>query len=286
MDEREPRRRRVGTRLTAPVLELEDAALSFGRRELWSGLSLRVEPGEFVAVLGANGSGKTSLVRAILGLQRLSTGTLRVAGQPPRRGAKDIGYVPQQRRFDQQTPLRARDLVGQGLDGHRWGLGRHAGRSARIAAALESVGAGEFADMPIGLLSGGEQQRVRIAQALVADPRLLLCDEPLLSLDLRSQRTITTLVDRRRREKDTAVVFVTHEINPVLPYVDRVLYLAGGKFRTGTVDDVLTSGTLSDLYGVPIEVLQVNGRIVVAGIPEADESNHHEDDVAVGAKHG
>ncbi len=180
--------------------------------------------------------------------------------------------MPQQRRIDPLTPLRARDVVGLGLDGHRWGLGRSPGRAARIGAALDAVGAGELADMPIGLLSGGEQQRVRIAQALVAGPSLLLCDEPLLSLDLRSQRTVTALVDRRRREAGTAVVFVTHEINPVLPYVDRVLYLAGGRFRVGTVEDVFTSATLTELYGVPIEVVTVNGRILVAGIPEV----HHE----------
>ncbi|MDG4782334.1 ABC transporter ATP-binding protein [Micromonospora sp. WMMD961] len=268
-----------------PVLEFDDAGLSFGPRRLWSGLSLRVEAGEFVAVLGANGSGKTSLVRAILGLQRLSSGRLRVSGRPPRRGGDDIGYVPQQRRIDPLTPLRARDVVGQGLDGHRWGLGRRPGRDGRIRAALGSVDAAAFADMPVGLLSGGEQQRIRVAQALVADPRLLLCDEPLLSLDLRSQQTITALVDKRRREKGTAVVFVTHEINPVLPYVDRVLYLADGGFRSGTVQEVFTSETLSDLYGVPIEVLRVNGRILVAGIPPANQSHHHHDGAEVGVEH-
>jgi zinc/manganese transport system ATP-binding protein len=252
------------------VLEFADAGLSFGSRALWSGLSLRVEPGEFIAVLGANGSGKTSMVRTILGLQRLRSGTVRVSGRPARRGADAIGYVPQQRRVEPLTPLRARDMVGQGLDGHRWGLGRRGDRAARVAAALAAVGASEFADQPIGLLSGGEQQRVRIAQSLVAGPRLLLCDEPLLSLDLRSQRTITALVDRQRREKGTAVVFVTHEINPVLPYVDRVLYLARGRFRVGTVEEVFTSATLSDLYGVPIEVVNLRGRILVAGVPEAD----------------
>jgi zinc/manganese transport system ATP-binding protein len=241
------------------MLELADAALRFGRRELWSGLSLRVEPGEFVAVLGANGSGKTSLVRAILGRQRLSAGTVRATG--------DIGYVPQQRRIDPLTPLRARDVVGHGLDGHRWGLRRQPGRESRIGAALTEVDAAGLADRPIGQLSGGEQQRVRVAQALVADPRLLLCDEPLLSLDLRSQRTVTALVDRRRREKGTAVVFVTHEINPVLPYVDRVLYLARGRFQAGTVEEVFTSAALSDLYGVPIDVLRAHGRIFVAGVP-------------------
>jgi zinc/manganese transport system ATP-binding protein len=265
------------------VLRLTGAALAYGNRALWSELDLDVAAGEFVAVLGANGSGKTSLIRVILGLQPLTAGRLEVAGRPPRRGSDDIGYVPQQRRADPLTPLRARDVVGLGLDGHRWGTGLPStGRRRRVLAALESVGAEAYADMPIGLLSGGEQQRVRIAQALVADPPLLLCDEPLLSLDLPSQRTVTALVDRRRRERGTAVLFVTHEVNPVLPYVDRVLYLAGGRFRIGTVDEVLNSATLSELFGAPIEVVRTGGRILVAGIPETvDHDHHHHPDDAV-----
>jgi zinc/manganese transport system ATP-binding protein len=260
----------------APVLELRHASLRFGRRHLWSGLNLRVEAGEFLAVLGANGSGKTSFLRAILGLQRLDTGTVLVAGRPPRKGRDDIGYVPQQRRIDPLTPLRSRDVVGQGLDGHRWGVGWPSrGRTRRIDAVLDAVGASRYADLPVGLLSGGEQQRVRIAQALVADPKLLLCDEPLLSLDLRSQHTVTALVDERRRSTETAVVFVTHEINPVLPYVDRVLYLADGQFRVGSVDEVLNSATLSELYGVPVDVIRIGDRILVAGLPDAARDAHH-----------
>jgi zinc/manganese transport system ATP-binding protein len=260
-----------------PALQLTGAALRYGRRTLWSGLDLAVAPGEFIAVLGANGSGKTSLMRAILGLQPLSEGRLEVAGRPVRRGRSDIGYVPQQRRADPLTPLRAKDVVGQGLDGHRWGIGLpSAARRRKIAAALEAVGAADYAGVAIGVLSGGEQQRVRIAQALVADPALLLCDEPLLSLDLTSQATVTGLVDRRRRERNTAVLFVTHEINPVLPYVDRVLYLAGGRFRMGSVDDVLNSPTLSELFGAPIEVVRIGGRILVAGIPDTPEQAHHD----------
>jgi zinc/manganese transport system ATP-binding protein len=145
-----------------------------------------------------------------------------------------------------------------------------------VLDALAAVGAADYADAPIGVLSGGEQQRVRIAQALVADPPLLLCDEPLLSLDLASQRTVTGLVDQVRRQRDTAVVFVTHEVNPVLPYVDRVLYLAGGRFRIGTVDEVLNSATLSELFGTPIDVVRVGGRILVAGIPDTPEQAHHD----------
>jgi zinc/manganese transport system ATP-binding protein len=262
---------------TTPVLSINDASLRFGHRQLWSNLHLTVEPGEFVAVLGANGSGKTSLMRVILGQQRLTTGTVSIAGRPAHRGSDEIGYVPQQRRIDTLTPLRARDLVGQGLDGHRWGIGwPSVARRRQIEAILDKVGAGSYADMPVGLLSGGEQQRVRVAQALVADPRLLLCDEPLLSLDPQSQSTITALVDQRRRAENTAVVFVTHEINPVLPYVDRVLYLAGGQFRVGSVGEVLTSKTLSELYQTPVEVIHTGNRILVAGLPETVHRADHD----------
>jgi zinc/manganese transport system ATP-binding protein len=267
--------------MTTAVLRLDSASLGYGERTLWSALDLEIHPGEFVAVLGANGSGKTSLLQVVLGLQRLTAGQVEVAGRPAQRGSEVIGYIPQQRRQDPLTPLRARDVVGQGLDGHRWGFGLpSANRRRAIAAALAAVGADAYADRPIGLLSGGEQQRVRIAQALVGDPALLLCDEPLLSLDLNSQRVVTSLVDRRRREHDTAVLFVTHEINPVLPYVDRVLYLAGGRFRIGTVDEVLTSATLTELYGAPVEVVRSGGRILVAGVPDVPEHAHHDHDEA------
>ena len=262
-----------------PVVEWSDASLRFGSRRLWSGLTLQVFPGEFLAVLGANGSGKTTLLKTVLGLQPLSSGSLLVAGRPVRRGSREIGYVQQQRRLDPLAPMRARDLVRLGLDGHRWGIGLPGSNTTqRVEQALAAVDAAAYADMPTGLLSGGEQQRVRIAQALVSDPRLLLCDEPLLSLDLSSQRALTGLIDRRRRTEDTAVVFVTHEINPVLPYVERVLYLAGGRFRIGTPDEVLNSSTLSDLYRAPVEVIRAGGRILVAGVPDNPETSHHLDE--------
>ncbi len=205
-----------------------------------------------------------------------------MGGQPARRGSRHIGYVPQQRRIDPLTPLRALDVVGQGIDGHRWGIGLPS-RSRRhlLEQALASVGATAYANLPVGVLSGGEQQRVRIAQALATDPQLLLCDEPLLSLDLNHQAAITALIDQRRRSHGTAVVFVTHEINPILPYVDRVLYLAGGRFRVGTVDEVMTSETLSALYGMQVEVLRSGGRIIVAGVPDIHVHAHDHDAAVV-----
>jgi zinc/manganese transport system ATP-binding protein len=255
----------------AAVLELTGGALAFGDRTLWSDLDLTVRRGEFLAVLGANGSGKTTLMRAILGLQPLTSGTLTVAGAPPRRGSNLIGYIPQERRLSPPTPLRARDLVALGVDGQRWGPGRpNAARRRRVADGLAAVGASHLADIPVHLMSGGEQQRVRIAQALATDPQLLLCDEPLLSLDLNHQRAVVALINERRRAHGTAVLFVTHEINPVLPFVDRVLYLADGQFRIGGVDEVMTSQSLTALYGSEVEVVRTATRIIVAGLPDAD----------------
>jgi zinc/manganese transport system ATP-binding protein len=253
-----------------PVIELRAASMAFGSRTLWSGLDFSLRRGEFVAVLGVNGSGKTTLIRTILGLSPLTSGEIRVDGTPARRGSASLGYIPQQRRIAPPAPMRARDLVGMGLDGQRWGIGSLSrSRRATVDAALDSVGALHLANSPVDQLSGGEQQRVRVAQALVTDPAALLCDEPLLSLDMSNQQTTVALIDERRRAHNTAVLFVTHEINPVLPYVDRVLYLANGRFQVGAVEDVMTSSSLTDLYGTPVEVVRVGDRILVAGLPGA-----------------
>ncbi len=263
-----------------PVLELRGAALTLGERTLWSDLDLDVAPGEFIAVLGANGTGKTSLLRTILGEHRLDTGSISLLGGPLRRGDRRIGYVPQQRLVDPSVPVRARDLVAMGIDGHRWGTGLpSAARRARVDALLDSVGALGLADTRIGLLSGGEQQRVRMAQALAGDPRLVLADEPFLSLDLRRQAEISALIDDMRRRLGFAVLLVTHDINPILDTVDRVLYLAEGRARLGTPDEVLRSDTLSDLYHSPVEVIRAAGRVLVVGIPDSTENAqaHHQE---------
>ena len=260
----------------SPVLEIADGKLGFGARTLWSSLDLSVQPGEFLAVLGPNGSGKTSLLKTILGQQQLDSGTVRLAGEPIRRGDRRVGYIPQQKLIAPGTPMRGRDLVTFGVNGHRFGLpvSRRADRD-RVDELLVDVGATAFANQPVGTLSGGEQQRLRVGQALAGDPVLLLCDEPLLSLDLQHQRGVSELIDARRRTHDTAVVFVTHDVNPILDVVDRILYLAGGQFRQGTPDEVLRSDVLSELYGTPVDVIRSHGRVIVAGVPEGHE--HHDE---------
>lgn len=258
-----------------PVLSIRGGALGFGDRVLWSGLDLEVHPGEFIAVLGANGSGKSSLLKAMLGEQRLDSGEVLVDGHPAHRGHRRIGYIPQQKIVAPGTPLRGRDLVALGVNGHRYGppFTTRSDR-LRVDALLAAVGATHYADRPLGSLSGGEQQRLRVAQSLADDPALLLCDEPLMSLDLHHQRGVSELIDARRRDHATAVVFVTHDVNPVLGMVDRVLYLAHGRFTIGEPDAVLRSEGLSALYGTPVEVIRARGRIVVVGAPDGD--HHHE----------
>lgn len=271
----------TGTATPGPVLSLRAATLEFGDRRLWRNLNLEVQPGEFLAVLGPNGAGKTSLLRTILGQQRLSAGTIELLGRPIARGSRQIGYIPQQKLLEQGTPLRARDLVALGVDGQRWGLpvSSRAVRR-RVDEVLEAVGAAEYADVPVSLLSGGEQQRIRVGQSIAARPRLLLCDEPLASLDLHHQRSVSELIDAQRRALNTAVVFVTHDVNPILPFVDRVLYIAGGRFQIGTPDEVLRSEVLSFMYDTPVEVIRSRGRIAVLGAPEGygvhDHLEHHE----------
>ena len=269
-----------------PVVSLRGASLSFGGRTLWQGLDLDINPGEFFAVLGPNGSGKTTFLKVLLGLQELSAGTAVLDGRPVERGSRRIGYIPQQKSFDPDTPLRARDLVGLGVDGHRWGVRIGASTANRkIDELLDLVGAGDYAKVPVGQLSGGEQQRLRVAQALATDPKVLLCDEPLLSLDLQHQQAVSALINKQCHDRDSAVVFVTHEINPIMDYVDRVLYLAGGQFRVGTPAEVMTTEVLSDLYGSHVEVIEANGRLIVVGLPDAT-THHHEDTHVVAGEVG
>jgi len=263
--------------MAAEVVSLTGARLAFGDRVLWDHLDLTVSAGEFIAILGPNGTGKTSLLKVLLGQLPLTAGTALIEGQPVEAGSDLIGYVPQHRAVDRGLSLRGRDLVRLGVDGHRWGLAplRRADRVRRhqaVERALAQVHGLKLARVAVGVMSGGELQRVRIAQALASDPVLLLCDEPLLNLDPANARRVAALIDRRRRS-GTAVMFVTHEVNPVLPYVDRVLYLVEGRFRIGTVAEVMTSATLSELYQADIQVVKVGDRFVVVG-EHLDHSGH------------
>ncbi len=265
------------------ALQLQDAAVSRGGRPIFRGVTLRVEPGEYVAVLGPNGVGKSTLVQAILGLLPLTAGSIEVFGRPPARAASSLGYLPQRRSFDSSLRLRARDLVRLGLDGNRWGVplpfapgGREIAK--RLDEVLEVVGATAYAGRPVGELSGGELQRILIARALVRRPRMLLLDEPLESLDLGNQQAISALARDICRSEAVTVIMVAHDVNPILGDLDRVIYMAGGSAVIGRPEEVITSEKLSVLYNAHIEVLRTSdGRLFVVGQqPEAVSYHAHD----------
>lgn len=271
------------------VLSLHDAAVSVGGRRLWSGVDLTVRAGEFVAVLGPNGVGKSTMIKVLLGTLPVAAGSVSVLGQRPGAAGEQIGYLPQRRNFDGSLRIRGVDVVRLGLDGDRWGVPLPFARrfsavqraaEARVRDVIELVGASEYAHRPIGECSGGEQQRLLIAQALVRKPRLLLLDEPLDSLDLPNQAGIAALIHRICRQEGVAVVMVAHDVNPILSYLDRVVYIVSGGAASGPAAEVITTETLTRLYGTPVEVLRAaDGRLVVVGGPEAPamHTDRHDD---------
>jgi zinc/manganese transport system ATP-binding protein len=259
-----------------PAVALEHAQARIGRNVVWSEVSIGIGQGEFAAILGPNGSGKTTLLRVLLGELPLAQGSVSVLGGSPGALKGRIGYLPQRRHFDAGARIRGVDLVRLGLDGERWGLPLRRSGGERVEEAIELVGAGAYARRPIGRLSGGEQQRLLIAQALVSRPRLLILDEPLDSLDLPNQSAVAALLERICRQQDVTVLLVAHDVNPLLSYLDRVVYFGSGQAVVGTPQEVITAETLSRLYGVPVEVLETSdGRLVVVGLPEA--LPHHGD---------
>lgn len=274
--------------MSAEAIRLAGATAKRGRRTVWSDVDVGVQPGEFVAVLGPNGSGKSTLLHVLLGLLPLAAGSATVLGGAPGVANPQIGYLPQRRSFEAGTRIRGLDLVRFGLDGNRWGVPLPAVLSPkardtarRVEEAVELVGASAYAERPIGSLSGGEQQRLLIAQALVRDPRLLLLDEPLDSLDLFNQRAVAALVQTICKSQGVTVLLVAHDVNPILPYLDRVVYFAGGGAVEGPPREVVTGPTLSRLYGVPVEVLEASdGRLVVVGTPEPPAHHHPRHDHA------
>ncbi len=248
------------------VILLDGVTVELGGRAIFNDVSFSVEKGEFVAVLGPNGAGKTTLLKLLLGLSKPIKGEVRVLGAVPHRGDGNIGYAPQHRVLETDLALRARDVVGFGLDGNKWGIGFGSRtRDALVDATLKQLDAYRFADAPIGRLSGGEQQRLLIAQALITNPKILLLDEPLSNLDISHAQEIITLLTEIAKHRGVTIMLVSHDINPLLPVVNRVLYFARGHSAMGTPNEIITSATLSLLYDTKVEVIRSGGHVFVVG---------------------
>lgn len=261
------------------AIEFAGVTLAFGSRTVLTDIDLTIRQDEFIGVLGPNGSGKTTLMRAVLGLLPPRRGAIRVLGKPVSRGNPAIGYMPQVRGALDHLRLSGWDFVASGVRGHRWGLPL-LGRLARheVAWALEMVEASDLARRPLAETSGGERQRLLLAQALLGRPRLLLLDEPLISLDPHHQHAVVELTRALQQELGITVLFSAHELNPLLGALDRVLYLGQGHAALGTVDEVITGPVLSRLYGSEIDVVRLNGRIfVMSGGHDVERDAHQHD---------
>ena len=255
------------SRAAIPAIAFDNVAMQRRGRLVWSMATFSIKQGECVALLGPNGSGKTTMLRVILGQLTPTAGLVTVLGAPPQPGNRAIGLVPQRRELVSDLSIRSRDLVLLGINGYRWGFGRARPAELRqMARALQAVGALDFADEPVSSLSGGQQQRVFIAQALVDDVQVLLLDEPLASLDLRSQHEIAALISAIHRSRGVTTLIVTHDLNPMISMIDRVLYFLDGHPRCGSIAEVVNADLLSRLYGTAIHVLRtVEGDLFIRG---------------------
>lgn len=263
------------------ILKVENLSANYGDNIVWHDANFSVRKGEFVAVLGPNGSGKTTLFRLLLGLLQPTKGEIKMFGEKPKRGNSKIGYVPQRHTIDADLNIKALELVRLGLSGNRFGISSPRAKKLEIEKAMEtlcSVGAENLAHKALGTLSGGELQRVFLAEALVSDPEILLLDEPLSNLDIRYETSMVRLIHDVAATRGATVILIAHNINPLLPVLDSVIYLANGNVAVGEPSTVMTSKSLTELYGAPVEVLRdSHGRLAVIGIEESAHHHHPHD---------
>jgi zinc/manganese transport system ATP-binding protein len=270
------------------IVALDHATLHMGGRAVLSDVSFNIEMGEFIGVLGPNGAGKTTLMRAILGLIAPGGGSVKVFGRTPERGNPAIGYLPQLRTVLPDLRVRGRDFIASSLNGERWGLPSFSRNDhSMIEATLDSVSARDLAIRPLSDMSGGERQRLLLAQALIGQPKLLLLDEPLISLDARHQEVAIDVVRKVCRERKITVLFSAHELNQLLGTLDRVLYLGNGQAVLGSVEEVVTAPVLSRLYGTEIQVVRADGHIfVMSRGRDVERTDHLHDHHSHGSEHG
>jgi zinc/manganese transport system ATP-binding protein len=264
------------------ALQISDLSVSLGGNAILSGVNAEIGAGEFVGIFGPNGAGKTTLVRCIIGTLPPSSGSIRVLGQPPAQAARQIGYMPQGHGGFDATALSARALVQAACDGDHWGIPWTSKKSRQeVDRVLEITEAARYAHRPFSVLSGGERQRVMLTQSLLGNPRILVLDEPLASLDPKNQGLLIQCVQRVKQNTGTTVLFVAHDMNPLMNVMDRVMYLAGGKAALGKLDEVITSESLSRLYGSAIEVVRTQNRVFVvsseASVTESECAHHDHD---------
>jgi zinc/manganese transport system ATP-binding protein len=272
--------------VTGELLRLDGVGVRLGGRQILRDVSFAIRPGEFTGLIGPNGAGKTTLLRVILGLQPATEGSVLIDGKPRTARDSSIGYVPQKLAIEPDMPLRVRDVVSLGLDGNKFGIRLPSrARRERVSDMLTAVGAQRYANARVGELSGGEQQRVMIAHALISRPRLLLLDEPLANLDISSEQGIVSVLARLAKAEHVAVLLSAHDMNPLMPVMDRIVYVAAGRVAVGRTDEVVQPEVLSRLYGQHVDVIRVHGRVLVVAGAEGEHDDGAEEPLGDGAEH-
>ena len=246
----------------APLVRFEEVALGYGGVRVLENLSFAVGEGDFLGIVGPNGAGKSTILKAMLGILRPAVGAV-VYGAEVHRDLR-FGYVPQRHTLDDIYPLSVRAIVRMARYA-RAGLLRRPGADDERAVthALEAIDIGDLAERRFGELSGGQRQRALIARALATGANFLVLDEPTDGMDLKSTHGILGLMRRLNREEGLTVVFVSHQLNEVANYVDRLLVIDEGRYDFGPVEEVLTADHLQRIYQVPVVVDRVAGSSVV-----------------------
>lgn len=263
------------------VIATDHLTFGYDHIPIIKNMTIEIKKGEFIGILGPNGSGKSTFLRTILGMIKPFSGKISVLNTAPSYGNSHIGYMPQMRSHIPLINLTSRTLLHATLDGLSYGIPTlNTAKKNEIQKILELVGSESYADRPFKQLSGGERQRIYLAQALLNQPSILLLDEPLSNLDPKYQQLFMSLLNKIRKNLSITILFTAHDPNPLLNIMDRVLFFANGQTAIGNVDEIITSKTLSTLYGTPIEVVRFKERLFV--LSETQENilgevrHHHE----------
>jgi ABC-type Mn2+/Zn2+ transport system ATPase subunit len=251
------------------LIAFQGVDLGYGRKRILTNIDFDVVSGDFLGIIGPNGAGKTTLLKAILGLLKPLSGQIVLSSEELR-----IGYVPQRDSVDTLFPLTVLDIVLMGRYSRLSALGRPGQHDReRAMEALNHVDIVNLAHRHFPSLSGGQKQRALIARALVGEPNLLILDEPTNGMDLTSEKAIMDLVRQLHDQDGMTVLMVSHLLNTVINYVKRIAIIGGGGLREGEIEEMATSGSLTQLYGVPVQVIETNGRRVAMPIETGGSSN-------------
>lgn len=245
------------------VIECQNLDIRLGAHLILSGLNFQIKENQFIGIFGPNGSGKTTFMKALLGIIPYANGQVVVLGKTPQKARKQIGYIPQNRDME-LFRLKGRDFIATSIHGHKLGLPFLTKKDLyHIDSVLDLVHARDLAFIPLCEMSGGQRQRLLLAQALLGNPQLIIMDEPFSNLDPKWVKIILSLIKDLQEQRKLTVLLSTHDLNPLIKVMDKVICIGNHQAILGEVDQVITSDILTGLYGFPIDVIKTDQHLFV-----------------------